>query len=220
MSAPARRRLVGSADDLVRWTAGLFIVGSTCFALGSFPPFGQNVDPGTVGLVFFGGSLFFTAAAALQFVVEARAERSRGGAAGPSFLGHGQSWWASLVQLVGTVLFNVSTFDALLDGLSTEETNRLVWAPDLFGSIAFLVASWLGWRVVCPTLWCVRRDDTDWSMAAWNGVGSVLFMVSAVASLTLPTTGETLNLTLVNSGTFLGAVCFLAGAWLLLPVDE
>ena len=135
-------------------------------------------------------------------------------------MGHGRSWWASLVQLVGTVLFNVSTFDALLDGLSTEETNRLVWAPDLFGSIAFLVASWLGWRVVCTTWWCVRRGDTEWSMAAWNGVGSVLFMVSAVASVTLPTTGETLNLTLVNSGTFLGAVCFIAGAWLLLPVEE
>lgn len=42
-------------------------------------------------------------------------------------------------------------------------------------------------------------------------------MLSAIASVTLPTTGEFLNLTLVNSGTFLGAVCFFAGAYLLFP---
>lgn len=54
-------------------------------------------------------------------------------------------------------------------------------------------------------------------MAAWNELGSVLFMVSALASLTLPTTGEVANLALVNAGTFIGAVCFLAGARLLLP---
>jgi len=33
----------------------------------------------------------------------------------------------------------------MFKGLSTEQTNRLVWAPDFFGSIAFLVASHLAW---------------------------------------------------------------------------
>ena len=42
-------------------------------------------------------------------------------------------------------------------------------------------------------------------------------MVAAIASLVLPTTGEMVNVTLVNLGTFLGAVCFLVGAYLLLP---
>jgi hypothetical protein len=41
--------------------------------------------------------------------------------------------------------------------------------------------------------------------------------VSALASLVLPTTGEMVNTTLVNLGTFLGAVCFFVGAYLLLP---
>ena len=50
-----RRRLVAHGDALVRWTAALFIVGSICFAFGSFPVVAQNVDPGTVGVVFFGG---------------------------------------------------------------------------------------------------------------------------------------------------------------------
>ena len=42
---------------------------------------------------------------------------------------------------VGTILFNVSTFAALRHNLSTHQTNARVWAPDVFGSVAFLVSS-------------------------------------------------------------------------------
>jgi hypothetical protein len=45
-------------------------------------------------------------------------------------------------------------------------------------------------------------------------------MLSAIASFTLTTTDEVVNLTIVNSGTFIGAVCFLAGAYLLLPAQR
>ena len=47
-----------------------------------------------------------------------------------------------------------------------------------------------------------------------NYVGSMFFMLSAIASFTLTTTGEEVNTTIVNSGTFAGAVCFLVGAYL------
>ena len=127
--------------------ASLFIVGSICFAVGSFPPISRKVDPGTVGLVFFISSIVFTAAAALQFLAEVEAERTMGRDESLR-LGHGGSWWAGLVQLADPLFFNISTLDALLDGLSTEQTNRLVWAPDVFGSIAFLIASTLAWRDV------------------------------------------------------------------------
>ena len=92
-----------------------------------------------------------------------------------------------------------------------------MWAPDFFGSIAFLIASHLGWTAVCHRLWCVRRDDPDWWGSLLNYVGSIFFMASAIASFTLRTTGETINITIVNVGTFLGAVCFFVGAYLLLP---
>ena len=48
-------------------------------------------------------------------------------------------------------------------------------------------------------------------------MGSVLFMAAALAEFTLRTTGEPINIAIVNSGTFLGAICFLTGAYLLLP---
>ncbi len=47
--------------------------------------------------------------------------------------------------------------------------------------------------------------------------GSIAFGASAVASYIVPETGQLLNVTLTNLGTFVGAVLFLAGAVLLLP---
>ena len=152
------------------------------------------------------GSVFFTSAAAGQLLQTVRATGTR------------RLLWAVRRAARRHRASSTSTrSDALLDSLDTEETNRLVWAPDFFGSIAFLVASHLAWLAVCHRLWCVRRDDADWWVAALNYVGSIFFMLSAIASFTLTTTGEELNTTIVNSGTFLGAVCFLVGAYLLLP---
>lgn len=190
---------------LVWRVAVLFMVGSSLFALGSFPLYAQNIDPGTVGMTFFVGSVFFTSASAGQLL-----QTRRDG-------GRRLLLRSAQAQLLGTVLFNLSTWNAMRDSLDTEQTNRLVWAPDLFGSIAFLVASHLAWLAVCHRLWSVRRNDVDWWVAALNYVGSIWFMLSALASVTLTTTGQELNTTLVNAGTFLGAACFLAGAYLLLP---
>ena len=192
------------------------MTGSFLFALGSFPPYSQNIDPGTVGLTFVVGSVVFTAAAYGAFVQVISDDDSvpvRYWAWQPS----STAWWSAAVQLVGTVLFNINTIDAMIDGLSTEQTNRLMWAPDFFGSVCFLAASHLVWLVVYGRLWCVQRDDADWWGAVLNYVGSIPFMFAAVAAITLPTTGEELNTTIVNSGTFAGATCLFAGAYLLVP---
>ena len=50
-----------------------------------------------------------------------------------------------------------------------------------------------------------------------NLVGSVAFGVSAVAGDINPSTGQLHNAERSNLGTFIGALCFLAGALLLLP---
>ncbi|HEY6627504.1 MAG TPA: hypothetical protein VI193_00805, partial [Acidimicrobiia bacterium] len=57
----------------------------------------------------------------------------------------------------------------------------------------------------------------------WEGAvtlaGSIAFGLSALGAVVLPTTGEPLNLAIVNIGTFIGAVCFLVGAILVLEVN-
>ena len=47
---------------LVLWMARLFAIGSVCFALGSFPPYFNNVAPQVTASTFFVGSLFLAAA--------------------------------------------------------------------------------------------------------------------------------------------------------------
>jgi len=126
-------------------------------------------------------------------------------------------WWAAVVQLVGTVFFNVTTFAAFLQNLTAQQQRRIVWTPDALGSICFLVASWLayaeaGHRVVS---WRPRRRS--WWIATLNLLGSIAFGVSAVASFVRPATGDYVSLFLTNLGTFVGAICFLAGAVLLMP---
>ncbi len=212
------RRSLRADPSRATWRiAILFMLGSALFAIGSFPVYGQFVPSTVVAVTFFVGSLFFTAASAGQFREAIRAQRGVGPGDGDGARTATLVWWASLVQLVGTLLFNLSTGDAMLANLDVAQVNRLVWAPDVFGSVAFLVASQLAWTAVCGFRWLRRPDDPDWWMAALNALGSVLFMVSAVAALTLPTTGQVVNIAIVNSTTALGASCFLVGAWLLLP---
>jgi hypothetical protein len=45
-------------------------------------------------------------------------------------------------------------------------------------------------------------------------------MLAAIGAFTLPTNGNVVNLTLVNTGTFLGAACFFLGGYLLLPARD
>ena len=103
------------------------------------------------------------------------------------------------------------------DGLSTKQENRLVWAPDVFGSTAFLISGALAYRVATGPHLLPARRDRDWSMAAVNLAGCVFFGISAVASYVVPSSGSMLDLAAANWTTALGAACFFAGALMLLP---
>jgi hypothetical protein len=202
-----RRPFARTAWD--RLIAAGFAVGSACFFIGPFPGFVQRVGPGADSVVFFAGSVFFTVAGGLE-VREATLRRGRR-------FGRDPSWWSAAIQFVGTLLFNVSTFDAMQDGLSTTQENRLVWTPDLFGSAAFLVSGVLAYRVVTGGHLRPAQRDRDWRMAAVNLAGCILFGVSAVASYVVPSSGSVLDLATANWTTGLGAACFFAGALMLIP---
>jgi hypothetical protein len=186
------------------WCVGvLFMIGSACFALGSVPAYVDAVGTAADGVTYFVGSIFFTSAAFLQMR---------------------EGWnvssvdrWAGGIQFVGTIFFNFSTGHALVTNLTAAEADRTIWRPDALGSICFLVASELavyalgrGWVPWCP-------GARSWWIASLNMVGSIAFGVSAVASYVIVDTGVLRNAERANLGTFIGAVCFFAGALLLLP---
>ena len=204
--------------------AVLFMVGAALFGLGSVPLYSDRVGAEQVGLTFFAGSVFFTAAAYLTFFQAINASRDpRGGAFGaperPGFWSWEPrriDWWATSVQFVGTVFFNVSTFAATL-GLGLDAEERFVWAPDALGSIAFLAASAFAYAEVAHRSLGSGRGPVEWWIAVLNVLGSLAFGLAAVAAFLVPDTGEPLSVALVNAGTFAGAACFFAGAYLLVP---
>ena len=181
------------------WIGVLFAVGSTCFLVGPFPGFVELVGSKVDGMVFFVGSIFFTSAATLQYV--------DGGLYRP----RGLDWWSSVIQLAGTLFFNVSTFHALQTGLDANAYDKLVWTPDWRGSICFLVSGALAYAVAG------RRWTRNWWIAFVNLLGCVAFGISAVMAYVVPSTGSTIDLAGANAFTSLGALGFLIGAVLLLP---
>jgi hypothetical protein len=189
------------------WVGVLFAIGSACFLVGPFPGFVELVGSEVDSLVFFVGSIFFTAAATLQLL-------------GTGIAGRGLDWWSSAVQVAGTIFFNISTFDALQRALDTTQYNRLVWAPDAFGSICFLVSGYLAYFAVCGRPFSRPRRTREWWIAAINLLGCVAFGVSAVASYVIPATGSAVDLARANATTSFGALCFLIGAVLLLPEQD
>jgi hypothetical protein len=208
------------------WIGVLFAVGSVCFALGSFAPYAVAVGSTADDVTYFIGSIFFTGAAFLQD------REAVGAAAGPVAAGEDPrrprswrilgwapwriDWWATSVQFVGTLFFNLSTF-AAIRAFDITQSERRVWAPDVLGSICFLVASALAWAEAGHAWWSWRPRSIGWRIAALNLAGSIAFGVSAVAAYVVKDTGELLNTAVANAGTFVGALCFFAGAVLLLP---
>lgn len=186
------------------WMDALFVIGSACFALGAAPGFSSAAAPETVANVFFVGSIFFTSAAATQYWLAGERHLL-------TWRPRDLAWLASIVQLAGTLWFNLNTWDARDPTLDAQQENLRVWTPDMIGSVCFLVASGLAVLVVGGGRRPWAKGREGW-VATLNLLGSVFFMVSALAAYALPDTGDLLDATLVNSGTFLGALCFLIAA--------
>ena len=183
----------------------LFAIGSLCFLVAPFPGYAQLVGSAADGMTFFVGSIFFTSAALLQFLTT--------GVTGGGRL----YWWAGGIQFVGTLCFNVSTHAALQDSLDTHAVDRLVWRPDVYGSICFLVSSYLAYVSASGSYGWRRRDTSEWRMVFANLLGSIAFGISAIAGYVVPSTGDVLALGAANFTTSLGALFFLIGAIMLLP---
>ncbi|MFG2697635.1 hypothetical protein [Kitasatospora sp. NPDC048407] len=203
------------------WIAVLFAVGSLLFAVGSIPGY-ANAFGSSRGdaITYFVGSLFFTTASFLCYreAVDAslpaqNPRRRRFFVVQPGRI----DWWATAVQLLGTVYFNVSTALAMADNLSAQAAHRHVWRPDAIGSVCFLVASALAWYEACHGWLAWRPRTWAWWITLVNLIGSIAFGVSAVAGWVSPVTGQVHNLDRANTQTLIGAVCFLIGAVLLLP---
>src|SRR4051794_9058721 len=195
-------------DDRVvnreRRTALSFAAGSLCFALGPFPGYVDLVGPEAVAITFFVGSLLFTCGGALQVWLTLPGRKSPG-------LGRA-SWWAAIIQSAGTLFFNVTTFRSLDTVLGNPDYDRLVWRPDAFGSICFLVSGVIAYRASARHGLLPARGEPGWWLPGVNLLGCALFGISAVAGFLVPSSRSVLDLAAANWNTSMGAACFLACA--------
>jgi hypothetical protein len=169
--------------------AACFAVGSLCFFVGPFPGYADLVGPRADAVTFFVGSILFTAGGAFQTWL--------------AFPGRwGPDWWVATIQSAGTLFFNVTTYQALSTTLSNPQYDQLVWRPDAFGSICFLVSGAIGFAAA----------ERRWWQPAINLLGCIFFGVSAIAGYVVPQAGSEIDLAAANWNTAAGAACFLACA--------
>ncbi len=191
---------------------GLFVLGAALAQFGS----GSPVESATV---YFVGGLFFNTGAYASLLQTINAPRR--GHDGGALVAHRWRWWSyeplqidwlsTFVLLAGTLVFGVNLLDSFIQGLSVQQVNRLIWTPDLIGCLLFLISGHLALVEVSHGPPRVRLESLGWWIVVINQLGSVLFMVSALADFTDPHTGDVVNVAVANWGTITGAACFTVG---------
>lgn len=182
------------------WIAILFMIGAALFALGCVLYLGNVEHEYVLDSIFFAGSIFFTAAASLQFHQSINANKI--------------VLVSALTQLIGTVMFNANTFDAFFN-FGWMEQDLLVWTPNIIGSILFQISGSLALRDICKQFWCWQVQRMEWWIAIINFAGCVAFLMSAVLSFVTPAPMPSNYAMWATIFTLLGACCFFISSFLM-----
>jgi hypothetical protein len=210
--------------------AVIFALGSSLFLLGSTlglaPGLAQAwaIDSDGINPMFFAGSIPFTTAAYLQLFQAANAgEFSPHGieeTPGRVLFGwrpHDIGWLSCAFQFLGTLLFNVNTFDAMLPGLDWLQQDLAIWAPDVAGSVLFLASGYLAFIETCHAHFAWHPQSISWWVTIANLSGCGAFMLSALFAF-VPAQAPGFDAAgLARLFTLVGAAGFLIGSLLMLP---
>jgi hypothetical protein len=174
--------------------ATAFLVGGSLFALGAALA-QAGVTPTVCASIYLVGGVFFSTggyASVLQVRNEPRLQRT-----------------SAIVLFAGTLVFAINLVDSFIQELTPAAYDRLVWSPDMIGCALFLISGHLAMVGIAEHFWRIwRHRDLGWWIIAVNQIGSVLFMVSAVASFVRPSSGDMVATGIANWGTLTGALCF------------
>jgi hypothetical protein len=205
--ARGRRRVSERSRAINVVSATAFVVGGSLFAIGAAIAQADVGGPRLAAGVYLVGGVFFSTggyAAVLQVINGPRDGAWRWWTAEPGRL----EWLSTVVLFVGTLVFAINLVDSLIGDLSPAQYDRLVWSPDMIGCALFLVSGHLAMVEISGSwLPCWRPRQLGWRIVAVNQLGSVLFMVSAVASLARAD-GDMIAIGIANWGTLTGALCF------------
>ena len=206
--------------------ATLFIVGSFCFTIASFFALfiSQEFVLKSVPLIYFIGSIFFTLASYLQYLQVINADVTN--IEHTSLKRRKWIWFAyrknnlgflsSSIQLIGTVLFNINTYDGMLTYTSYIREEFLISIPNMIGSICFLLASFFAWLEVYYDKKMRTFVSVLWWIIWLNILGSVFFQISALYGFSFSAhDSETQRLSIYF--TMFGGFAFFLASYLLIP---
>jgi hypothetical protein len=205
----------------VNWVAAAaFTVGGALFGLGAAVAQLGSGDATTAASLYLVGGVFFSTGGYASMLGAINAPRSVD--AGGQLVAERWRWWSyepqridwlsTFLLFAGTLAFGVSLIHSFVSGLTTRQVNRMIWTPEMIGCVLFLVSGHLAMTEVCHrSRPCLRRRDLGWSIVAVNQLGSMLFIVSALAAFTRPATSSEVNVAVANWGTLTGALCFAVG---------
>lgn len=214
------------------WVAVVFIVGSALFTLGAAAALFTSIFGGeeTAELVakfsYFVGAALFTGGVYLQLLeaincsdyigmrsARKMRRRLRLFAWEPRRL----EFMAPFLLLIGAVSFNVETTFALLSGLGLVSLVTIISLSSLVGAILFLVPSYMQMIEVCHRYLCFRLRSFSWWVTVFFVVGSAGFVLGSVTGFGIPGLSSPAESEITKWSFLEGAVCFLAGSYLLLP---
>jgi hypothetical protein len=210
-SAQTQRRSSRRSSLLNAVAATAFLIGGSLFAAGAALAQAGVSATACATVYLIGGAFFSTGgySSVLQVVNEpsdpsGEPPRWRWWSREPRRL----QWLSAVVLFAGTIVFAINLVDSFIAELSPAAENRLVWSPDMVGCTLFLVSGHLALVEIGRGRRFWRHRDLGWWIVGVNQIGSVLFMVSAVASFVQTSSAEAVNAGVANWGTLTGALCF------------
>jgi len=201
--------------------ATAFVIGGSLFAIGAGLAQGDVGGPLLPASVYLVGGVFFSTGGYVSLLQVVNGPRE--GVDGSFAVGRWR-WWAAewgrlewlaaLVLFAGTLVFAINLVDSFLTDLTPRQMDRLIWSPDMIGCALFLISGHLAFmELTGHWYWGWRPRDLGWWIVAVNQLGSLLFMVSAVASF-VHHDGDLTSAAVANWGTLTGALCFAIGGLL------
>ncbi|MDW5288940.1 hypothetical protein [Formosa sp. PL04] len=210
------------------WISMIFALGSFLFMLGSvlslWPAIALHFKLSTteVNFVFFLGSIPFTTAAFLQLLQVFLANKKLSNSTDFQTERKGLNLWSlgflsALFQFVGTLLFNINTFEGTKSNLNNLQSDLWIWTPDFAGSILFLVSGYLAFIEVGHRYWIWQIKNMSWWVVFINLLGCIAFMISAFFAFVPHGGASNFSVEMSLIFTLIGAFCFFVGSLLMLP---
>ncbi len=139
-------RQLAAALGRLNWTVAIaFTLGGALFAVGAWVAQVGSGEAVTSASIYLAGGVFFSTGgygSVLQAINEPVGAEGRW--RWWSYQPMDLTWLAPFVLFCGTLAFGVSLVSAFMEGLSIEQQNRLIWAPDMIGCTLFLISGRLG----------------------------------------------------------------------------